>query len=98
MDQLIKLKVNISRQHFAFVVLIKMCFQYASHCIGISHGWVISSIAIFEIIRPEEKDNKTQIYKYKYLLILAQSSVTHQGMKLSVTKYQHQSREPQYNN
>ncbi len=26
----------LSRQHFVFVVLIKMCFQYASHSIGIS--------------------------------------------------------------
>ncbi len=37
-------QVNISRQHFVFVVPIKMCFQYPSPCIGISHGWVISSI------------------------------------------------------
>ncbi len=38
------------RQHFVFVVLIKMCYQYASHCIGISHEWVISSIATFEVM------------------------------------------------
>ncbi len=47
MNQLIKVKVNISRQHFVFVVLFKMYLQYASHCIGISHGWMISSIATF---------------------------------------------------
>ncbi len=40
----------LSRQHFVFVVLIKMCFQYASHCIWISHGWVISSMATFEVM------------------------------------------------